>query len=526
MKQNNEISPLKKELPSSYADRLGEQYSSNISLVHKKKLGQYFTPAKIAKFMAGFVQLNDKDVKILDPGCGTAILSCSLVESLLSLENFPAEIELVAFEIDKNLLSYTILSLEYLKKWAKKRGCNITYNVNNKDFILANSDTLENQNRQIEYFDFIISNPPYFKIQKTDGRVAVSNAVVYGQPNIYSIFMYTATNLLKKNGQFVFITPRSFTSGLYFRAFREQFFSSMQLNAVHIFDSRKNAFKRDAVLQENIIIYASKAGAVNKPDKVVISSSYGVDDLINCNKHVCRFDELFSKNSRQKILHLPVTSDEAEIVRIFRSWKGNLNSYNIQISTGPVVSFRAKKYITNNPNNGFIYAPLYQMINTAKMNWAWPVVKKDKEQYIRVCEESKSLLIPNKNYIFIRRFSAKDDKSRLIATPYFSNSVDSDVIGVENHLNYIYRPNGFLERNEIIGLSAILNSSLFDKYFRTFNGNINVSSTELREMPLPELNLIKEMGDAVILLNNFTQEIIDDLVKNFFQHHGVKLKYE
>ena len=108
----------------------------------------------------------------------------------------------------------------------------------------------------------------------------------------------------------------------------------------------------------------------------------------------------------------------------------------------------------------------------------WPVSKPEKGQYIRIVNESKSVLIPNKNYIFLRRFSSKDDKSRLIAAPYFCNFIKSEYIGVENKVNYIYRPKGHLDRNEIVGLCALLNSTLFDLFFRIFNGNVNVSATE------------------------------------------------
>ena len=83
-------------------------------------------------------------------------------------------------------------------------------------------------------------------------------------------------------------------------------------------------------------------------------------------------------------------------------------------------------------------------------------------------------------------------------------------------MNYIYRPKGHLDRNEILGLSALLNSKLFDTYFRTFNGNINVSATELREMPMPPLEDIKQIGNQIILQNNYSQSIVDDIVNDYF----------
>ena len=216
-------------------------------------------------------------------------------------------------------------------------------------------------------------------------------------------------------------------------------------------------------------------------------------------------------------MHLPSNELEDKVIKLFKSWKGSLHKYDMQISTGPVVSFRATEFLYEQYENGTkMLAPLYQLINTGKMTFEYPVLKRGKPQYIQFCEETKPLLIPNKNYIFLRRFSAKDDKSRLVASPYFGDLLEEEFIGVENHLNYIYRPKGHLSRNEILGLAALLNSKLFDTYFRTFNGNINVSATELREMPLPPLEDIKQIGNKINLESNYTQSIVDNIVNDYF----------
>ncbi|MCK6580788.1 MAG: SAM-dependent methyltransferase, partial [Anaerolineae bacterium] len=102
-------------------------------------------------------------------------------------------------------------------------------------------------------------------------------------------------------------------------------------------------------------------------------------------------------------------------------------------------------------------------------------------------------LLPNKNYVLLRRFSAKEERQRLTAAPYLAD-FDTPVIGIENHLNYIYRPGGDLSPEETQGLAALLNSSLMDTYFRRFSGNTQVSATELRALPLPPLELIIELG--------------------------------
>ena len=64
-------------------------------------------------------------------------------------------------------------------------------------------------------------------------------------------------------------------------------------------------------------------------------------------------------------------------------------------------------------------------------------------------------------------------------------------------MNYIYRPKGKLSKTLTLGLSALLNSSLLDSYFRISNGNTQVSATEIRAMPLPPLEVIEEIGNGV-----------------------------
>ena len=195
------------------------------------------------------------------------------------------------------------------------------------------------------------------------------------------------------------------------------------------------------------------------------------------------------------------------------SWKENLHSLGLNISTGPVVGFRASKYITSNgTSNGHQYAPLLWMQNVKAMNLQWPV-KSKKKQFIEDSDRTKKILLQNKNYVLLRRFSAKEENKRLIAAPLLANFARSEKVGLENHLNYIYRPKGNLTLEETLGLAALLNSDLLDKYFRTSNGNTQVSATELKDMPLPSSQMIIELGKHIIK-NNFDDEQINELIQN------------
>jgi adenine-specific DNA-methyltransferase len=515
------------ELPSSFADKLGIEYSITVPVDHKKKHGQYFTPIQIANFMASKAAATSNKIKILDPGAGIGILSCALVEYIVRNLTFVKEIEIVAFETDLKILPYTEKCFAYLFEWLRSKGIGFSHLICKNDFILHNSHILNAATNNKESYDIIISNPPYFKLPKKDARAIASQSVIYGQSNIYSIFMILSAKLLSKNGQLIFITPRSFCSGNYFRLFREIFFSLINLRKIHVFDSRKNPFGRDKVLQENIIVVATRkniqefspsmlALPFDDADEIDISHSHGLSDLHCSSTKKFKLQDLLNMNSFQKILHLPITGMDDKVMAIFKNWKNSLASYGFEISTGKVVDFRSTSFINFNKKKTSV--PLVWLHNVNKMQIIWPNSYKGKPKghYILDKAESKSLLIRNTNYVLLRRFSAKDDRNRLIAAAYMPQStLRTNLLGIENHLNYIYRKKGNLTKIEANGLAALLNSTLFEIYFRTFNGNINVSATELRELPMPDFDLINKLGKEVMKERNELN--IDELVTSIFK---------
>ncbi|MFH0866363.1 MAG: N-6 DNA methylase, partial [Bacteroidota bacterium] len=113
MANSIKIEPFLDELPSQFADRLGIHYTSLVDKEHKKENGQYFTPAEIAELMGTYAECNLDIIKILDPGCGTTILSCSLIEKLSTGNSNLKTIELSAYETDLELNPYSIKSLNY-----------------------------------------------------------------------------------------------------------------------------------------------------------------------------------------------------------------------------------------------------------------------------------------------------------------------------------------------------------------------------------------------------------------------------
>lgn len=498
--------PIENEPPSLFADRIGEWYAATTTDDHRAEHGQYLTPPAVAEFMGKLASPTaplPSVVRVLDPGAGSGVLSCALCETLANAHPSPTKIEVTVYETEEGMLKHLHAVLEYLKSWlaASSSPVELLYTLHSSDFILDNAGCIGSNALRTLFaeqhptlYNYIISNPPYFKIPKDDPRAKACLSVIHGQPNIYALFMAVSANLLKQGGELIYITPRSFAAGPYFRLFRERFFKVVRPLQIHLFGSRTDAFDRADVLQENVILHATRDNGWDEnpiSHEVKVTFSAGARDIdAHCVRTV-PVAEIIDVQSENMFVHIPTSDEEQKIIHLVNSWSGSLHGYGLEISTGPVVPFRATNFISNENGEGKV--PLLWMQNVKPLVTTWPVPTR-KQQYIIASQQSDYLLLPNRNYVLMRRFSPKEDHRRITASPYLAANYHFEKIGFENHLNYIYRRGGELTREEAYGLAAVLNCHLLDTFFRSYNGNTQVSATELRSMPFPPLETIQLIG--------------------------------
>ena len=319
--------------------------------------------------------------------------------------------------------------------------------------------------------------------------------MVHGQPNIYALFMAISAELLSESGRLVYIVPRSFASGLYFKKFREVFFQRVTPTAIHLFDSRKDVFRSQTVLQENLVLTARsrRQNEAVDEDQVLVSHSRAAHDLAQRQRIVVKTKSVLDLESTNKELSIPLDLDDLELVETMRTWPNTLRSLGLEISTGPVVPFRAREFLTDAPS-GTTTIPLLWMHHVRPMQVEWPSAGTGKPQWVKVAPGSEKLLVGDETYVLLRRFSAKEEKRRLVAAPVVRGSLEGDRLGLENHLNYIRGVSRNFDDELAFGMAALLNSSFLDRYFRVSNGNTQVSATELRAMPLPDVGEIRAIG--------------------------------
>jgi len=134
--------------------------------------------------------------------------------------------------------------------------------------------------------------------------------------------------------------------------------------------------------------------------------------------------------------------------------------------------------------------------------------------------ESRGLLLPSRNYLLLRRFTAKEERRRLTASCFLQRDFPSEQVALENHLNYVYHASRELSEDETFGLAALFNSFLLDRYFRTLSGNTQVNATELRTMPLPDLESVARIGRKVRRLKDLSPSKTEAAVLDVLRVNG------
>jgi len=100
---------------------------------------------------------------------------------------------------------------------------------------------------------------------------------------------------------------------------------------------------------------------------------------------------------------------------------------------------------------------------------------------------------------------------------YDHQRLATNLVGIENHLNYFHRKNRGLNIALARGLAMYLNSSPVDSFFRQFNGHTQVNATDLRNIKYPSITTLEKLG-ANCTSEFPIQEEIDALVNRTVFH--------
>ncbi len=370
-----------------------------------------------------------------------------------------------------------------------------------EDFIQHSVQRLLSEGFTSNYNKAIL-NPPYLKIAAKGEERKALRQVDFETGNLYSAFVGLAIKLLEDGGELVAITPRSFCNGPYFNDFRKLLLDTCSLNKIHVFNSRKSAFKADKVLQENVVYHLTKGEP--QRDTVIVSSSSCAEDP-NPFVYEVPFNKVVSENNPDRFIHIITDEEDQNVATRAGGLPCSLEDLGIQASTGKVVDFRTRENLSTDFVDGSV--PLIFPQHLKKCSIEWPVENAKKPNALLCNESTANLMVQNGTYVLTRRLTAKEEKRRIVASIYTADVADVEVVGFENKTNYFHALGEPLHDGLAKGLWVFLNSSLVDKYFRQMNGHTQVNATGSGELYVtqPENNLL--IWVKLLILKSLTKSV-------------------
>jgi adenine-specific DNA-methyltransferase len=471
--------------------------------------------------MASLFQNFRKGVSLLDPGAGIGSLSAAFVERVIQEVDDFNSLNLTCYEKDKNLLPPLEKTLEICQNHLLSRNSSLSYTVKNGDFINEAAKLIKKENGLFpshgEKFSHCIMNPPYQKINSNSKYRKDLRSIGIETSNLYTGFFALGIMLLQSKGEIVAIIPRSFCNGVYFKPFRKFLLNEINIKQVHVFNARNKAFKDDEVLQENIIIYGIKEKEQGKI-KITTSEDSSFSFL---TERIVTSEKVVNPNDKNKIIHITTNDFDQMVVDSISVFQNSLADLGLKVSTGPVVDFRLKDLIQNEPSNETY--PLIYPAHIDNGTVKWPKSNGKKANAIKLTEKSRKYLMKSGWYVLTRRFSSKEEKRRIYASEFNPDHIDKEYVGFENHLNVIHQNKNGLDEHLARGLKTFLNTTIIDQYFRQFSGHTQVNASDLKQLKYPCLQVLRELGEKST--NKYqTQNDIDQLIESIINRMAPKKK--
>lgn len=216
-----------------------ESYIEQTPDRHRKKYGQFFTPASIAEFMCRWV-LEKNPRTVLDPGCGTGIFVREILRQAPGCDT-------TGVDADPFILSAARNSIGDMDGVSLIRGDFLTWKTSRT-------------------FDGIVANPPYLKHHNFHYAhdifedIGAKNGVKISRlANIYVLFILEISRRLAENGRAAIIVPGEWVNANFGKAIKDFLLDRGLLRAL-VYFSHLGCLFADALTTASIMLIEKRTG--------------------------------------------------------------------------------------------------------------------------------------------------------------------------------------------------------------------------------------------------------------------------
>lgn len=348
-------------------------------------------------------------------------------------------------------------------------------------------------------FDIVIANPPYKVILKNEDSFALLKKQFIlsrgGKMNLYRLFFEKGFSLLTHNGVLSYISPDNYLTSKDSTGFRKLLIENHTVLSIIDYTEKDKVFEN--VAQAVAVIVASNQYS---PEYKFLFTQYGISHQLSSGV-ITQKEGCFIKPLPEIISK--IESNEGKLSDFADGYQGEVN-----------VSLKKADFILN-PQEG--YFPLIRGNNIGKF-----YLKKEIAEYCPASVQRRD------HYKIIDRviFQAISNSGQLSR---INGTILSKEVLCGHSTNYLFPIRENVSSCFLLGL---INSRLFNFYFKFYNQTNNVPIGEIKKIPVPReiptetKNKIENLVAEILAHKsseggtNYLENEVDELVFNLYQLSG------
>lgn len=489
---------------------------------HRKEQGIYYTPTYVVDYivkntvgeLAKDKNFDLKNIKILDPACGSGSFLMKAFDYLVTLDKkkngeieqtkldlagatatYGRKIEILKnniFGVDLDPKAVEIAQLNLLLKAAEKKHRLPTLQENIKiGNSLIDDKTIsprafrwEEEFKEIISnggFDVVIGNPPYGAAFNNNEKIYFEQKYFYMKSiyESYRLFIERAIKLVKKEGYLGLIIPNTWFYLTNAEHMRKELLSKFTL--VKIINLPQSVFE-DATIDTCILILRNLSQNSNQIKTYFFPYKDKINNLENLKYSMIKQNDLL--NAPSSVINLKLTGDDASLISKIKKQPLVLNDY-VKIITG-IKPYQVGKGIPSQTKKILDEKPYTSTTQKDGSFKPWLTGK-----FI-----SRYGLLPNKEFIKYGEWLAEPktavifETDRIVLQQIRNPSLPRRIVATFIK-GGIYTNNGIhnlliKDKKQSLWILGILNSKLMNFYFSAHYNDVNIKPSNLYNLPYPQ----------------------------------------
>jgi adenine-specific DNA-methyltransferase len=464
----------------------------------RKQLAMYFTPPSLARHIIESVSeetASFTESRFMDPACGgaafllpvVAILRDRLRQRAACAADIISAVNRQILGVEKNPV-LAELSLQFIRLALKDELT--TCRLKLRQIVIV-GDALDLAYRgKLPRVNVLLCNPPYRKIRATElaWHSARFADVISGQPNLYTMFMRAATDLVIPGGLIALLTPTSYFSGPTYEPIRSRY------------------TRRCAVLRIDLVHERDNLFLGVEHDVAALLARLRVSRPVEQTPEVSGWDELNGWAGLGPVRlprdgaawHLPrdASTVRALITSSRASW--SLTQYGYRARIGAYVwnrdSRRPRKARPRGRDRSIAVPVIWatQIGQDGRFRFVSRSAKEKRARYILLRKDDRRGVI-ERDCVIVQRTSSRGQRRRLVAAalPRGFAGKHRGFVG-ENH-TVILEPTVDSPLVSRRTLARLLNSEFIRDLYSTTTGTTAVTITGLQTLRLPDPHALKAL---------------------------------